>query len=245
MGLFSKMKEARKQKQEEKIRQANAEEVQRQKILDGDINPISLKTKLSLESDEIPYLEIVAQRIALINSTVQETIGTSKKKGVAGRAIVGGMLLGPLGAVAGAATAGSKQTATTTEKTVTTNSMVGMGSIILTNQRFIFTENSEVIVSVPYAKMHITGFNGKIINVQYTGMLDGEHYKIFGNEAKNVEVYYEGIVKHKAIAPNKVLPKTLSTGVSVADELAKLAKLKQDGILTQAEFDKKKAELLS
>lgn len=80
MGLFGKMKEARKQKQEEKIRQANAEEVQRQKILDGDINPISLKTKLSLESDEIPYLEIVAQRIALINSTVQETIGTSKKK---------------------------------------------------------------------------------------------------------------------------------------------------------------------
>ena len=31
---------------------------------------------------------------------------------------------------------------------------------------------------------------------------------------------------------------------SVADELTKLAKLKAQGIITQAEFDKKKSELL-
>lgn len=42
-------------------------------------------------------------------------------------------------------------------------------------------------------------------------------------------------------------PKQTNSGapVSVADELTKLAKLKEDGILTQEEFDKKKAELLS
>ena len=33
--------------------------------------------------------------------------------------------------------------------------------------------------------------------------------------------------------------------MSVADELAKLAKLKEQGVITQAEFDKKKTELLS
>jgi hypothetical protein len=42
-------------------------------------------------------------------------------------------------------------------------------------------------------------------------------------------------------------PKPASTvaPASVADELAKLAKLKEDSIITQAEFDKKKAELLA
>lgn len=43
----------------------------------------------------------------------------------------------------------------------------------------------------------------------------------------------------------KVKQNTSKAPASVADELAKLAKLKNDGILTQAEFDKKKAELLS
>lgn len=245
MGLFDKMKEVHKQKQEEKARQADAEEARKQKILDGDISPITLDARLPLESNEIPYLELVARRIALVDSTVQETVGKSKKKGVVGRAVVGGVLLGPLGAVAGAATAGSKQTATTTEKTVTASSTVGNGSIILTNQRFIFAENGEAIVSVPYAEMRITGFNGKIINVQYAGMLSGEHYEVFGGEVKDMELYYEGIAKHKAIAPSKAASKALPAQNSVADELAKLAKLKQDGILTQAEFDKKKAELLS
>lgn len=245
MGLFDKIKEVHKQRRGEKIRLASMEEARKQKILDGEIDSISLSTKLPLEPDEVPYLEIIAQRIALVDSTVQETVGKSKRKGVVGRAVVGGILLGPLGAVAGATTAGSKQTATTTEKTVTTSSTVGRGNIILTNQRFIFAENSEIVVSVPYTKMRITGFNGKIINVQYVGMLDGEHYEILDDKAKDMELYYEGITKYKAITPNKPAPKTLSTQNSVADELAKLAKLKQDGVLTQAEFNKKKAELLS
>lgn len=40
-------------------------------------------------------------------------------------------------------------------------------------------------------------------------------------------------------------PTGVTGPVSVADELAKLAKLKEDGIITQEEFDKKKADLLS
>lgn len=244
MGLFDGIKAAHKQKQEEKARQAKVEEARKQKILDGDISPITVHAKLPLEPDEVAYLELVARRMAFVDSTIQQTVGKSKKKGVVGRAVVGGVLLGPLGAVAGAATAGSKQTATTTERTVSTNSAIDSGSIIFTNQRFIFTGNGEK-VSVPYSEMRITGFNGKIINVQYAGMLNGEHYEVFGDAVKDAKLYYEGITKHKVIEPRKTTPKALPAQNSVADELTKLAKLKNDGILTQAEFDKKKSELLS
>lgn len=40
-------------------------------------------------------------------------------------------------------------------------------------------------------------------------------------------------------------PTAAAVSVSIADELAKLAKLKDDGVITQAEFDKKKTELLA
>lgn len=41
------------------------------------------------------------------------------------------------------------------------------------------------------------------------------------------------------------VPKTAAAALSVADELAKLAKLRADGIITQAEFDSQKAKLLA
>ena len=44
---------------------------------------------------------------------------------------------------------------------------------------------------------------------------------------------------------NAPKPTNATSPISVADELAKLAKLKDNGIITQAEFDKQKAELLA
>ena len=54
MGLFDKIKEAHKQRRGEKIRRASMEEARKQKILDGEIDSISLSTKLPLEPDEVP-----------------------------------------------------------------------------------------------------------------------------------------------------------------------------------------------
>lgn len=51
-------------------------------------------------------------------------------------------------------------------------------------------------------------------------------------------------VKQAGVSSNKAQI-TQSQQVSVADELAKLAKLKEQGVISQDEFDKKKAELLS
>lgn len=51
---------------------------------------------------------------------------------------------------------------------------------------------------------------------------------------------------NKALVNYKSKPTTAQAdgNNSVADELTKLASLKEQGILTQAEFDKKKSELL-
>lgn len=244
MGLFDKAKEAHKQKQEEKARLAAAEEARKQKILKGELVPISAKTPL--QPNETAYLELTARRMASVNSTVQETVGKTKKKHVLRRAVVGTVLLGPVGTIAGAATAGSKQTATTTERTITSVDVIDSGELLLTNYRVIFTGNNG-ITSIPYKDItgSIIDSNGHF-EVKYPGMASGEYFEVFGENAKDADLYYKGIRQHLIAQPSKpITPKTLPAQRSVADELTKLVKLKQDGVITQAEFEKQKADLLA
>ncbi|GEM_PF-955502 len=243
MGLFDKAKEAYKQHQDEKARLAAAEEARKQKILNGELVPLTVTT--NLQPNEVAYLELTARRMASVDSVIQETVGKSKKKHVVGRAVVGGVLLGPLGALGGAATAGSKQASVTTEKTVSEIKLVDSGQVLFTNQRFIFLGNNDSVISLPYAEIVAAGFSGKQVKLKYAGMLSGEYYEVFGNGAKDTELYYTGITQHKAQASKPVAAKALPAQQSVADELAKLAKLKQSGVITQAEFDKQKTELLA
>ena len=244
MGLFDKAKEAHKQKQVEKARLAAAEEARKQKILNGEFAPITVKT--TLQPNETAYLELTARRMATRDSVVQETVGKSKKKHPIRRAVVGGVLLGPLGAVGGAATAGSKQTSTTTERTVSTIEQVDSGQMILTDQRFIFLGNNDTVISLPYAEITATNINDNIVSVKYAGMLNREYYEVFGENANDIELYYKGITQHKAVQSKPTAaPKALQAQHSVADELTKLAKLKAAGVITQAEFDKQKVNLLS
>lgn len=205
MGLFDKAKEAYKQRQEEKALLATAEETRKQKILNGELVPITVTP--TLQPNETAYLELTARRLASNNSVIQETVGTSKKKHVVGRAIVGGVLLGPLGAVGGAATAGSKQTSTITEKTISSTEVVDSGQIIFTNQRFIFLGNNDSVISLPYAEIIAAGFNGNQVKLKYAGMLSGEYYEVFGESAKDTELYYAGITKGQADKTKADLPK--------------------------------------
>lgn len=76
-------------------------------------------------------------------------------------------------------------------------------------------------------------------------LTDGQEVVFQVNKVSPMELkakLSKGIAKVKQNAPKAP---SSTAPASVADELAKLAKLKQDGILTQAEFDKKKSELLS
>lgn len=211
MSLFDKLKdvsskasnavakEYRKQQQkaterkEEKARQVALEQARQQKILAGDIVPITVS--MNLQADEKAYLELTARRMASVDSIVEQTVGKSKKKHVVGRAVVGGVLLGPIGALGGAATAGSKNKSTTTQKTVSTIQQVDSGQLILTNKRFIFVGNSNVI-SLSYPEIIATGFNGNRASIKYAGMLSGEYYEISGSSANDTQLYYNGITQH-------------------------------------------------
>lgn len=181
-----KEKEAAKKAEEEQRKQA---------IADGNIEPI--KIAVQLLPNEVAFAQFTASRQALVDKIVEHTTTKSKKKGVVTRAVVGGVLLGPLGALGGAATAGSKGTATTSQYQTTELEIIDEGSIIFTNQRLLFIGGE--IVSLPYDTLTVVEFNkvvgGMLLNVKYTGMLKNEGYVIRGDNVKDAELYYLGAKK--------------------------------------------------
>ena len=168
------------ERKEEKARQVALEQARQQKILAGDIAPIVVS--VNLQPDEVAYLELTARRMASVDSIVEQTVGKSKKKHVVGRAVVGGVLLGPLGALGGAATAGSKNKSTTTQQTVSSMKQVDSGQMLLTNKRFIFIGNNNII-SLTYPEIIATSFNGSKASIKYDGMLNSEYFEVFGPTA--------------------------------------------------------------
>lgn len=181
------------ERKEEKARQVALEQARQQKILAGDIAPIVVS--VNLQADEEAYLELTARRMASVDSIVEQTVGKSKKKHVVGRAVVGGVLLGPLGALGGAATAGSKNKSTTTQQTVSSIQQVDSGQMLLTNKRFIFIGNNNII-SLTYPEIIATSFNGSKASIKYNGMLNSEYFEVFGPTANDTPLYFKGITQH-------------------------------------------------
>jgi hypothetical protein len=183
--------------QAEKDRQIALEKVRQQKILTGNIKPIVVS--MNLQTDEKAYLELPAIRMASFDSIIEHNVGKSKKKGgsVVGRAIVGGVLLGPVGALGGAVTAKSKHSSTTTQQVVTKMEQVDSGQMILTNKRFIFIGNNNVI-SLTYPEIIATSFSGNNATIKYNGMLNSEHFVVNGPTASDTQLYYSGITQHIA-----------------------------------------------
>ena len=178
---------------DEQARRKAEEEARQQKILAGEIEPVQVI--VNLEPNEKAYAEFGAKRMAVVDRVVEKTVSKSKKKGVVTRAVVGGVLLGPLGALGGAATAGSKGNSTTTQETVSKLEAVDTGSLILTNKRLVFMGQN--LVSLPYNKLLAVSFagstGGKKLIVKYEGMLKDEHYVVSGEKAKDTELYFKGI----------------------------------------------------
>lgn len=178
---------------DEQARKKAEEEARQQKILSGQIEPVQVI--VNLEPNEKAYADFGAKRMAVIDRTVEKTVSKSKKKGVVTRAVVGGVLLGPLGALGGAATAGSKGNSTTTQETVNKLEAVDTGTLILTNKRIVFMGQN--LISLPYSKLLAVSFanamGGKKLIVKYEGMLKDEHYVVSGDKAKDTELYYKGI----------------------------------------------------
>ncbi|HOV79342.1 MAG TPA: PH domain-containing protein [Bacillota bacterium] len=127
----------------------------------------------------------------------------------------------------------------------------GMGILVATNKRLIFIDKGIFSLKVedfPY---------DKISSIQYsTGMLSGE-IDIFtsGNKAEIKSIVKDQVrpfceyvrARITKTAPHASMPQAQSTTSqdNTIDQLERLAKLKQQGILTEEEFQEQKRKILN
>ncbi len=124
----------------------------------------------------------------------------------------------------------------------------GQGILVSTNRRLVFVDKG-LLYGLKVEDFPLD----KITTIQYeTGLLLGE-IKIHtsGNIAKidNVEKAtaraFAEFVRNKLSQPKETISPIINNQPDVYDQLEKLAKLKEQGILTQEEFDVQKKKLLN
>ena len=145
-----------------------------------------------------------------------------------GGAVVGGLLFGGVGAIVGGNTAKAKQ-----NKEVRNMSI----KILLKS-----TSDSTIIL-----KIYEVGKDGSVLETKKDA--DRMHYEGLMKEVSGIKDIFSIIIDivDKNIAMQKAPPVSplLSSSASVADELTKLAKLKESGILSEEEFQAQKSKLLN
>ena len=144
-----------------------------------------------------------------------------------GGAVVGGLLFGGVGAIVGGSTAKAQQ-----NKEVSNMSI----KILLKS-----TSDSTIIL-----KIYEVGKDGSILETKKVA--DRMHYEGLMKEVSGIKDIFSIIIDivDKNIAMKKSAPVTsLLSSASVADELTKLAKLKESGILSEEEFNAQKSKLLN
>lgn len=144
-----------------------------------------------------------------------------------GGAVVGGLLFGGVGAIVGGNTAKAKQ-----NKEVRNMSI----KILLKS-----TSDSTIILNI-----YEVGKDGSVLETKKDA--DRMHYEGLMKEVSGIKDIFSIIIDivDKNIAMQKSAPVTpLLSSASVADELTKLAKLKESGILSEEEFNAQKSKLLN
>lgn len=147
-------------------------------------------------------------------------------KGIGG-AVVGGLLFGGVGAIVGGNTAKATQ-----------NKEVRIMNIKILLKS---TSNSTIIL-----KIYEAGRDGAVLETKKDA--DRMHYEGLMKEVSGIKDIFSIIIDivDKNIAMQKAASAAQTqTSASVADELIKLAKLKDAGVLSEEEFNAQKAKLLN
>ncbi len=147
--------------------------------------------------------------------------GSSIASGGLGRAVVGGLLFGGAGAVVGAVTRSYNELCTEL-------------SIKITVKDY----------SAPAVYVHLVSSGGIMKNtIQYNNYL-----KIAQDILSKLQIITNNIDSSTTVnttdLPNKPINAPSSPAFSAADEILKFKKLRDEGIITQAEFEAKKKQLL-
>jgi len=174
----------------ENERREREELARKEKILSGMID--SITTTFNLKNGEAAYLQFNVDRIAEKEYVETQTVSKAKKQGVLTRAIVGGVLLGPLGALGGAATAGEKGTGKTTYNTVKRNETIDSGTMVFTNKRILFV--GKAMFSIYYDNIVSSSFACNILTIKYPEMMAGEYFRVYN--CKDCYLYFKGITNN-------------------------------------------------
>lgn len=179
--------------------------------------------------DENEFIAIVKPtsiqvlRYSDIVSISYEENGTNVYNKSLGGAVVGGLLFGGVGAIVGGNTAKATQ-----NKEVSSMSI----KILLKS-----TSNPTIILKI---------YEGETLKTK--GSADRMHYEGLMKEVTGIKDIFSIIIditdKHSSQIAPKSTPLMSSTS-SVADELAKLVKLRDAGILSEEEFNIQKAKILN
>lgn len=171
--------------------------------------------------------KIHVHRYSDIVSISYEENGSDVYNKSIGGAVVGGLLFGGVGAIVGGNTAKATQ-----------NKEIRIMSIKILLKS---TSNSSIVL-----KIFEAGVDGAILETKKDA--DRLHYEGLMKEVTGIKDIFSIIldIVDKNIAQQKAAPVIQqSAPTSVADELTKLAKLKEAGILSEEEFNTQKAKLLN
>lgn len=162
----------------------------------------------------------------IVSISYEENGSDVFNKGIGG-AVVGGLLFGGVGAIVGGNTAKATQ-----------NKEVRIMNIKILLKS---TSNSTIIL-----KIYEAGRDGAVLETKKDA--DRIHYEGLMKEVSGIKDIFSIIIDivDKNIAMQKAASAVQTqTSASVADELIKLAKLKDAGVLSEEEFNAQKAKLLN
>lgn len=164
---------------------------------------------IKLTEGEKVYGEFVvnhAPRLASVTST--SDINQHKAGGIA-RALGGGLIAGPIGAVAGAMTAGVRGTTETMATTTKDNQIIDQGLLFFTSDRILFI--GQDITSIPYSLIVLARFEK--LNFQ-----ESEKFKKMIMSSKNLESYRQPFSKYNMPTFGKAISFTINYGKEMIND---------------------------
>jgi len=177
--------------------------INKQVLFDFDSNKIAILDAIANSIDYVEFNKIVDCEIIEDNTTIM--------KGGIGRAVVGGVLAGGVGAIVGAGTRGSSDVVRNLAIRIITNDI----------------SNSLVMITLIAGKT-------KRDSVDYINCM-----------ASAQGIYSTIISILNSSKPDKQIITDSLGPTSFSDKIRELAKLKEEGLLTEDEFNKKKKALLN
>jgi hypothetical protein len=186
--------------------------------IDLDRNKICLISDISAQASlkVILYKDIFACELYENGNTITETSRANQLGGV----LVGGILLGGAGAIIGGLSGKTKTT----------------GTVETVELRLIINDAEKPVHDISFLSSEL----------DKGGIIEKGLYKNIMREARYWHGLITVLIKRADIEDNARVPQITSNnqGYSVADEIKKLAKLRDSDLLSAAEFQKQKSKLL-